>query len=417
MAEDTGEKIPRFPKLVRTCITQFQDAVLTGADIAVLQDDENLSLTKIALQYLQDYPTARLYVAPRDITQAFHTLDLAEESGNSLEERVFIAGYQSEIQLDIFFADAATGFGGATRPASIGLVLATLPKAHETLTYWSASLGSAIQEEALLIIGGRNKYLTKKVNEILAKHFKQVWASLGSGKYRCILARNYLANSAGYQPLCSTVQLDLAQNNTGNSKHFLSTSKAVGVASNKAKESTALEFNIYGFGGVFAGGNLDFGALALLSNALADLERDDFHFLDLGCGNGTVAKAILTRYSKATGVATDIAADAITSAHFTLLNEILEKRVRVKWDDTARSLAEQSFDIVFLNPPFHKETEVDSTLIQAMLAAAWRVLRPRGTLYLVHNSHLRYRYLLESQFKTVRELGRNDKFTVLRADK
>ena len=72
-------------------------------------------------------------------------------------------------------------------------------------------------------------------------------------------------------------------------------------------------------------------------------------------------------------------------------------------------------DLVVLNPPFHDGTAVDATLVQDLLDAAARVLRPGGELWLVHNSSLRYRAELARRIGSVRERARDRRFTVLSA--
>ena len=85
------------------------------------------------------------------------------------------------------------------------------------------------------------------------------------------------------------------------------------------------------------------------------------------------------------------------------------------WDDAGSQLPDASFDTIALNPPFHDGTAVDATLVQHLLDASVRLLAPGGSLYLVHNSHLRYRGEVERRFRAVEQVARDKTFTVLRA--
>ncbi|MDY5584588.1 MAG: methyltransferase [Arcanobacterium sp.] len=385
------------------------------ADIAIFADPD-LSLTQWAIALLQEDSQRRLFVGARDVLQAFATLDLADEA--EVTDRVFIAGYQNEIQLDIFFSDAASGFGGVIEPAQISLALTHLPKALEELRYFVKSVALAALPDSSFLAGGNNKYLTRSQNEVFAEVFGKVYASLGSGKFRCLIAENLREDiSLGYQVPVSE-------------QEFLG-----------EKSADSSYFQLVGVGGVFSGAKPDRGGEFLVQTALPDLHtifsplsdsevatlksnagRDGaeplFKVLDLGCGNGLILKNILRDFPDAFGYGSDISADAICSAHMTLLPEILAKRVKFKWDDAARSIPAEEIDVVFLNPPFHQGTAVDATLVQRLISGALKTLKSGGVLYLVHNSHLRYRPLLEQgDFAQVNQLGRNQKFTVLKAVK
>lgn len=386
--------------------------VVPGGDIAIFADPD-LSLTSWAISLLRKDPEKRMYVGARDVLQAFSTLDLADEA--AVTERVFIAGYQSEIQLDIFFADAAAGFGGVTAPAKISLALTHMPKALEELRYFAQSIALASDVDLTFIAGGNNKYLTRSQNDVLGEVFTEVYASRGSGKFRCLIAAGLKAKAAnGYQiPL--TWQ-----------KFLNADSPKVDLPAQAPASRSGELFQLAGVGGVFSGAKADHGGEFLLQTALPDLRQQlelknptaQLKVLDLGCGNGLVLKNVLHEFPDAFGYGSDISADATCSAHMTLLPEILERRVKIKWDDAARSMPEAEVDAVFLNPPFHQGTAIDATLVQRLIAGALKTLKSGGVLYLVHNSHLRYRPLLEQgDFTEVAQLGRNQKFTVLKAIK
>ena len=113
--------------------------------------------------------------------------------------------------------------------------------------------------------------------------------------------------------------------------------------------------------------------------------------VELGCGTGVLAVAS----ALATAAANDVA-----------------DRVTVIRDDAASSLAEGCTDLVVLNPPFHVGATVHSGVALRLFADAARVLRPGGELWVVWNSHLMYRPVLERIVGPTRQVARNAKFTV-----
>ncbi|WP_237559334.1 class I SAM-dependent methyltransferase [Corynebacterium pilosum] len=135
-------------------------------------------------------------------------------------------------------------------------------------------------------------------------------------------------------------------------------------------------------------------------------------FLDLGCGNGSVAKRVLEAWPQAQVLATDSDADAVVSARATLAD--FGDRAEVTWDDAGAQL-EPGFDVIALNPPFHEGTSVDATLVQHLLDGAARLLADGGELFVVHNSHLRYRDEVQQRFARVEEVARNKRYSVLKA--
>ena len=147
---------------------------------------------------------------------------------------------------------------------------------------------------------------------------------------------------------------------------------------------------------MFSGAKPDRGGELLRSCLPANPGR----LLDFGCGNGSVSRGL-------GGVATDADADAVLSARAIGLE--------VTWDDAGSRFADGSFDTIALNPPFHDGNAVDATLVQRLLDASKRMLAPGGALYMVHNSHLRYRPEVQRRFDSVEQVARDNTFTVLRA--
>ena len=68
-----------------------------------------------------------------------------------------------------------------------------------------------------------------------------------------------------------------------------------------------------------------------------------------------------------------------------------------------------------MNPPFHAGRRADPEIGRAFIAAAARMLKPAGTLWLVANRHLPYEISLKDRFRDVAEIAGTSKFKVLQA--
>ena len=73
------------------------------------------------------------------------------------------------------------------------------------------------------------------------------------------------------------------------------------------------------------------------------------------------------------------------------------------------------YDVVVSNPPFHTSREGDPDLGRGFIATAARILKPRGTFYMVANRHLPYEATLQSKFGQVEELNGSGAFKVFKA--
>lgn len=232
------------------------------------------------------------------------------------------------------------------------------PKSLARLDYLARSIAGAGYDNVRVVLGANNKHLSRSMNAVLGESFAEVAASRGRGKFRCLTAAG--PREVSYEPVRGD--------------------------------------GLVAVGGVFSGAKADRGGELLRSCLPAEPGR----LLDLGCGNGSVTRGL-------GGVATDADADAVLSARAIGLE--------ATWDDAGSRLPDAAFDTIALNPPFHDGTTVDATLAQHLLDASARLLAPGGALYLVHNSHLRYRGEVERRFASVEQVARDRTFTVLRASR
>lgn len=252
----------------------------------------------------------------------------------------------------------------------------------------------------VVIAGGRVKHMTRSQNDVLATTHREVRATRGLGKSRALVASGPRGEQAApTRPAVAAHELEIR----------------VAGASRPV--------SLRGIGGVFGGASADAGSLLLLDAldaALLDgtLEPAAIESaVDLGCGNGLLTAWLAHALPQARLRASDDDADAVAATRATLeASGLAREGVDVVWEASLADAADAGADLVVLNPPFHDGTAVDATLVQELLDAAGRVLRPGGQLWLVHNSLLRYRDEVADRIGPVRQRARDRRFTVLSAE-
>lgn len=304
-------------------------ADIQAGEAVIICNDPTLDLTRTALS-----SGAEVVVADPDYTRC-------------QEARALGAEVVGDVRIDDYLSGAS----------GTAVAIGEMPKSLARLDYLARSIASAGFSQARVVLGANNKHLSRGMNAVLGESFQDVAASLGRGKFRCLVASGP-RDDVSYAPVRGD--------------------------------------GLVAVGGVFSGAKPDRGG-ELLRSCLPD---EPGRLLDLGCGNGSVTRGM-------GAAATDSDADAVLSARAI--------GVDATWDDAGSRFADASFDTIALNPPFHDGTAVDATLVQHLLDAAVRLLAPSGALYLVHNSHLRYRDEVERRFATVEQVTRDKTFTVLRA--
>ena len=160
--------------------------------------------------------------------------------------------------------------------------------------------------------------------------------------------------------------------------------------------------------GVFSADGIDPGS-ALLARHLDGLSG---RVCDLGAGWGYLSARALER-----GAVTEC--HLVEAEHAALVcarRNVSDPRARFHWADATR-FDGGPFDAVVSNPPFHASRKADPALGRAFVAAAARLLAPRGRLLLVANRHLPYETALHDAFGTVTVLGDDGGYKVVEASR
>lgn len=161
--------------------------------------------------------------------------------------------------------------------------------------------------------------------------------------------------------------------------------------------------------GVFSADGPD-KASVLLAEMLPPLKG---RVADLGAGWGYLSHRVLE-----TGAPDEL---HLVEADWTALacakENIAPGRAEFHWADVGDWYPQNLFDHVVSNPPFHAGRKADPDLGRTFIRAAARMLKPRGSLWLVANRHLPYESTLEAAFREVREVGDHPAFKVFLAER
>ena len=281
-------------------------------------------------------------------------------------------------------ADAFRSSAGLDRELVAGarVVLLLLPRSLDALDEVAGLVARHADPAVAVVAGGREKHMSRAMNEVLARHFAQVRASRGRQKARVL-------HAAG--------------------------PRAADGAADPAWPATArhddLGLTVRAHGAAFAGARVDIGTRFLVEH-LPDAVPEARTAVDLGCGTGVLASALAAARPGVEVVATDESAAAVASARATVAANGLGERVRVQRARGTAGIADASADLVLLNPPFHVGAAVHDGVARGLFAEAARVLRPGGELWCVWNSGLGYRPALQAAVGPTRQVARNPKFTI-----
>lgn len=316
---------------------------------------------------------------------AFGTTDIRVHQDPLLSERA-LAANAAGLGLADTFESLPLGEGLLS---GAKFVLLQLPKSLAELEEISWNVARYAAPDVVLLAGGRDKHMTRGMNELLARHFGEVTASRGWRKARVLTARSPLPSEALGHPRFPERGAD-----------------------------RELDFELFATGATFGGATLDHGSRLLLRTLREQPPaRLPEHIADIGCGNGVLAVSAALAYPTASVIASDQSAAAVQSTLLTATAADVEDRLSVFRADATEAVPQGWADLVLLNPPFHAGSTVHVGVGQRLIRSCARALASGGELRLVFNSHLGYRSLIEREIGPTRQLARDKTFTVLAAVK
>ena len=274
--------------------------------------------------------------------------------------------------------------------AGARVVLLQLPRALDALDEIAAWIAAEAAPDVVVFAGGRDKHMSRSMNDILARYFGEVSAGRGVRKARVLTATQPRADAAG-------------------------------VAFPRWGRDPELSFELASFGATFGGPTFDHGSRLLLAGLRAEhtgsasLRSTPRRIVDLGCGNGVLAVSAALLYPEAEIIATDQSHAAVAATKLTAARAgaDIADRMTVHRADGMEAVPDGWADLVLLNPPFHTGATVHAEVAHRLIKACARALAPGGELRIVFNSHMRYRPLVERRIGATRQVARDKTFTVL----
>ena len=162
--------------------------------------------------------------------------------------------------------------------------------------------------------------------------------------------------------------------------------------------------------GLFSHEKIDEGTRFLADQFNAGLKG---HAADLGAGWGAATSLLLQNAPEITGVDLfEADQDALNAAQ----SNITDPRATFHWSDvSALQAPEAGYNLVISNPPFHISRAAQPEIGAGFIAAAARILHPKGKFLMVANRQLPYEVTLEQYFRKWTEISANPRYKVISA--
>lgn len=160
--------------------------------------------------------------------------------------------------------------------------------------------------------------------------------------------------------------------------------------------------------GVFSNGTLDEGTKLLLDNIPYGKKK----ILDVGSGAGIMGTIYKIISSESDVVMTDSSKIAVLATEKTIEKNGVTAKVVLS--DVFSNISD-GFDLILTNPPFHKGVATDYSFIESFARDARKRLNKGGEVYVVANSFLPYKEILEKGIGPTEIVVDTKKFRVLKS--
>lgn len=163
--------------------------------------------------------------------------------------------------------------------------------------------------------------------------------------------------------------------------------------------------------GVFSSNHIDYATQFFLTHI--ELKSTDKCILDLASGNGIIGNEIFIQLPDSEIHLMDDAYLAISSAKLNIQGESIHHHL----NDNLSIFADEYFDLIVSNPPFHFEYEINIQVPIQLFKECFRCLKKGGSFQLVANRHLNHKVHLKQIFNSVQIVSENSKFVVYKCIK
>ncbi|TRC94343.1 class I SAM-dependent methyltransferase [Mesorhizobium sp. WSM4303] len=163
--------------------------------------------------------------------------------------------------------------------------------------------------------------------------------------------------------------------------------------------------------GMFSFDRIDAGSKLLVDNLPKDLGGK---IADFCAGWGYVAAEVAASSPGITGLDLyEAGFDALEAAKGNI--GVTSFEPGFFWIDLLSEPVERRYDVIVMNPPFHRSRAAEPEIGAGMIQAAGKALKPGGRLFMVANRQLPYEPVLKAVFSSHSELARDGMFKVFAA--
>lgn len=267
-------------------------------------------------------------------------------------------------------------------PGKVEVGIIGIPKTMDLFKLYLNHLVPSLAEDGVVLCSFMTKYFTPQMLSVAREFFEEVEQSLARKKSRLLMLKKKKPLQNG--SLLNTISYAFDEHHTEDLKQYA---------------------------GVFSGGNIDFATQFLIEHLKPDEEENTV--LDLGAGNGVIARAIQLKKPNANIHLVDDSLLAIESSKLNLDTSNTE----FHWNDTLEDFEDESVDLAVSNPPFHFGYETNIEVSIKLFQEVFEVLNTGGRFICVANQHLNYKTHLEKIFKTVKIIAQNEKYILYQSSK
>ncbi len=263
-------------------------------------------------------------------------------------------------------------------------VIIRIPKHNSLLNFQLESLLRFIHEDTKIVSAGMTKEIHRANLNLFESIIGKTTTSLAQKKARLIFSK---VEKIAEQKFNS----DLLANN----------------ACNFALKQYGM--NIIGLPGVFSRDSLDIGSRVLLEYMPETQPHQKL--IDLGCGTGVLGTYAGKQNPQLQVTFTDESWLAVESAKRTFQENTGQIPI-TKVTDVLNGLANNHYDHILCNPPFHQQNVQTLSIANRMFKESSKKLKNSGELRLVANRHLKYKPMLNQYFNQVQVVSKDPKFVV-----
>jgi len=258
-----------------------------------------------------------------------------------------------------------------------------IPKSMDLFHLFMIKAHQLSNSDSKVFCGFMTRHFTKQMLEIASLYFENIDQSLAWKKSRVLILSSPKDQVPDIKPVHDIAFINHRE------KHLL--------------------FKQYY--GVFSAKHIDYATQFLLQHL--EVDESVQTALDLASGNGVIAHEIR---SQSQMVEVHLLDDSYLAIESSKLN-IAAGNNHFHYDYKLDKFADQYFDLIVCNPPFHFEHENTIDIALQLFEGAFRILNSNGSFVLVSNLHLNYKTHLSKIFSSVKVIGLNSKFEVIRCRK